>query len=240
MGAARCLYLLQGPHPSEERPLLYVGEADDVRGRLDQQAKSKDFWTLAVAFTSKDDTLNKAHVRYLESRLLTLATQVGRVVLDNGTAPTVPPLSEADVAEADGFLAELLVVAPLAGVTAFEALAAPSPSHPSLRCTGAGGASARGRETPEGFVVEEGSRVRLDTVASVAKLPVMALRQRLVASGVLLLDGGTYVFSRDHVFGSPSTAAAVVLGRTANGRVEWKTAEGRTLKELQEEALPSG
>ncbi len=234
------VYLLQGPHPSEERPLLYVGEADDVRGRLDQHAKSKDFWTLAVAFTSKDDTLNKAHVRYLESRLLTLAPQVGRVVLDNGTAPTVPPLSEADVAEADGFLAELLVVAPLTGVTAFEALAAPSPSHPSLLCKGAGGASARGRETPEVFVVEEGSRVRLDTVASVAKLPLMALRQRLVASGVLLLDGATYVFSRDHVFGSPSNAAGVVLGRTANGRVEWKTAEGKTLKELQEETLPSG
>lgn len=146
-------------------------------GRLDQHAKSKDFWTLAVAFTSKDDPLNKAHVRYLESRLLTLATQVGRVVLDNGTAPTVPPLSEADVAEADGFLAELLVVAPLAGVTAFEALAAPSPSHPSL-LHGAGGASACGRETPEGFVVEEGSRVRLDTVASVAKLRLAVHRRR--------------------------------------------------------------
>lgn len=109
----------------------------------------------------------------------------------------------------------------------------------SRLCKGAGGASARGRETP-GFVVEEGSRIRLDTVASVAKLPVMALRQRLVASGALLLDGATYVFSRDHVFGSPSTTAAVVLGRTANSRVEWKTAEGRTLKELQEEALTSG
>lgn len=54
------------------------------------------------------------------------------------------------------------------------------------------------------------------------------------------LPAATYVFSRGHAFGSPSTAAAVVLGRTANGRVEWKTAEGRTHKELQEEALPCG
>lgn len=42
---------------------------------------------------------------------------------------------------------------------------------------------------------------------------------------------GTYVFS------SPSTAAAVVLGRSANGRTQWKDEKGRTLKELQALAL---
>ena len=37
-----------------------------------------------------------------------------------------------------------------------------------------------------------------------------------------------------YVFASPSTAAGVVQGRTANGRIDWKTKEGRTLKQLQE------
>ncbi len=35
-------------------------------------------------------------------------------------------------------------------------------------------------------------------------------------------------------FSSPSTAACVVLGRNANGRMEWKDAQGRALKVLQE------
>jgi len=51
---------------------------------------------------------------------------------------------------------------------------------------------------------------------------------------VLGLQGGLYQFTQDYSFSSPSTAAAVVLGRSANGRIEWKAADGRTLKELQE------
>jgi hypothetical protein len=45
--------------------------------------------------------------------------------------------------------------------------------------------------------------------------------------------GGLYQFTQDYSFSAPSTAAAVVLGRSANGRIEWKAADGRTLKEIQ-------
>ena len=63
-----------------------------------------------------------------------------------------------------------------------------------------------------------------------------AARRSLVENGVLRLDGQHYVFTQDYVFGSPSTAAGVVLGRSANGRTEWQTAQLKTLKALQEEA----
>ncbi len=232
------VYLLQGPPEADTRPKLYVGEADDVRNRLDEHARKKDWWTLAVAFTSTTDTLNKAHVRYLESRLIGLARDAGRSTLDNGTVPPVPPLSEVDRAEADGFLAELLVVVPLAGVAAFERLQEPAQGRPLLRAKGAGGADGRGRETPEGFVVEQGSRARRTVVASVQGTWVSESRDRLLVAGVLREDGDTYVFDRDHLFPSPSAAAAVVLGRSANGRVEWRAEDGRTLKQLQEEQLP--
>lgn len=59
----------------------------------------------------------------------------------------------------------------------------------------------------------------------------------LIGNGVLTRvaeeGAGDYRFAQDYVFTSPSTAA-VVLGPSANGRVEWKDATGRTLKELQE------
>jgi len=84
-----------------------------VRERVDIHVKGKDFWTNVIAFTSKDNNLNKAHVRYLEARLLQLAARAGRVTLDNGTAPPLPRLSEADIADMAGFLAEMLVILPL-------------------------------------------------------------------------------------------------------------------------------
>ncbi|MFG0297460.1 MAG: DUF4357 domain-containing protein, partial [Maioricimonas sp. JB045] len=36
----------------------------------------------------------------------------------------------------------------------------------------------------------------------------------------------------DYLFKTPSGAASVVLGRTANGWIEWKTADGRTLHDV--------
>jgi hypothetical protein len=60
------------------------------------------------------------------------------------------------------------------------------------------------------------------------------LRQNLIERGVLQQEGNHYRFTQDYAFSSPSTAAAVVLGRSANGRIEWKDGQGRTLKELQE------
>ncbi|MGH8830021.1 MAG: DUF4357 domain-containing protein [Polaromonas sp.] len=59
------------------------------------------------------------------------------------------------------------------------------------------------------------------------------VRQELIANGVLAREGDAYRFTQDYVFSSPSTAAAVVLGRSANGRIEWKDAKGQTLKALQ-------
>jgi hypothetical protein len=65
------------------------------------------------------------------------------------------------------------------------------------------------------------------------------LRQRLVNEGVMRPDGDGLRFTKPHIFDSPSTAAGVVMGRTANGRIEWKDSAGRTLKERQEAALAS-
>jgi hypothetical protein len=44
-------------------------------------------------------------------------------------------------------------------------------------------------------------------------------------------------FTQDYLFNSPSTAAGVAQGRSANGRIDWKDDRGRTLKEFQEEKM---
>ena len=232
------VYLLLGPRPDGEGDMLYVGEGDPIRPRLESHYAQKDFWTRAIGFTTTTaGQLNKAHVQFLESRLIALARAAKRLPLDNANQPAEPSLSEADRADMEVFLAHMLGMLPVLGVRAFEqAPKAPAAkAGPVLTCKGKG-VQATGYEASQGFVVRAGSQAVADTVPSMALhvRGMFDLRQELIGNGVLGLQGGLYQFTQDYSFSSPSTAAAVVLGRSANGRIEWKAADGRTLKKLQE------
>jgi len=232
------VYLLTGPSAGEtSKDRLYIGEVDDVRDRLDNHFRNKEFWTAVIAFISKDDNLNKAHVRYLEARLIQVASEADRVAVENNTAPPLPRLLEADRAEMEGYLAEMLVILPVLGVMAFEQVAHTAPAADSMRLMSTQ-CDATGADGSEGFTVFEGSVARLDEVRSIHPF-LTALRQRLIDEGVLHPDGAGLRFAKPYVFASPSTAAGVVTGRNANGRIEWKDSAGRTLKERQEAALGS-
>jgi hypothetical protein len=79
------VYVLLGSDPESGDPAAYVGEAEAVAERL-KQHKAKEFWTSAVAFVSKDENLTKAHIRYLEGRLIEESARVGRYKLTNAAA----------------------------------------------------------------------------------------------------------------------------------------------------------
>lgn len=228
------VYVLAGTGDDGESR-LYIGEADVLGDRLRSHASRKDFWTWFVAFTSADENLNKAHVRYLECRLLTLARTANQWTVENAAAPNEPPLSEADRADADWFLSEMLVIYPILGIDAFEAAAseaAPPGGADDLVLEQRGG-HGRGRETKDGFVVLADSRARASEVAS-AKPWLTDLRRKLIERGVLVAEDGSLRFSQDYRFTSPSSAAAVLVGGSANGRKAWRTSDGRTLREVQE------
>lgn len=239
------VYVLTGPS-EDGAARVYIGEADVLRDRLKQHAARKDFWTRLVAFTSTNEGLNKAHVRYLESRLVGLARAANQWEMENGTQPGSPPLSEPDRADAEWFLAEMLVIFPLLGIDAFEA-ATNQASSPVL---GQGrespelylrerGAEARGREVGDGFVVLKGSRARTREVESIHDY-LRDLRSRLKERGVLAVEGMGLVFTQDFRFSSPSTAAGVLVGGSANGRRAWKDEDGITLKKLQDARAEAG
>ncbi|MES1946083.1 hypothetical protein C84B14_02016 [Salinisphaera sp. C84B14] len=233
------VYVLNGP-AEDGAPRLYVGEADVLGERLKQHVAGKEFWTRAVAFTSTNEGLNKAHVRYLESRLIELAKRANQWAVENGTTPGVPPLSEADRADAEWFLDEMLVIFPVLGIDAFESAAgqarvesAPSQSTPIELHLNERGARGRGREVADGFVVLEDSMARLDETVSIHE-HMRDMRQQLQDRGVLVRDGQGLRFTQDFRFNSPSSAAGVLVGGSANGRICWKDEGGRTLKALQE------
>ncbi len=230
------VYLLLGPREDGEGDQLYIGEGDPIGARLRSHFAQKDFWTQAICFVASHGQLNKAHVQFLEASLIRLAKEVKRVPLDNAHQPTDPSLSEADLADMSVFLSNMLSMLPVLGVNAFERAASKSAerSAPMLMVKGKG-VSAKGFESTQGFVVKSGSEAVTDCVPSM-ELHVRGmyeLRQELIRNGVLAKKDDRYVYSQDYVFSSPSTAAAVILGRSANGRIEWKDAAGRTLKELQ-------
>jgi hypothetical protein len=224
-------YVLVGDAAGDAgEPRVYVGEAEDLRKRIDQH-QAKDFWTRVIAVTSKDQSLNKAHVRYLEARLLKLAADAKRAQLENGTAPPLPYLAEADIADTETFLDEALTILPLLDIRAFDVPVTSTKKAPLLRLTGPD-TTAQGRDEPGGFLVLAGSTGRVETVPSIHPF-LVERRQQLLNQGVLVPRDGVLQLSTDYQFDSPSTAAGVLLGRAANGRTEWKDAQGRTLKELQ-------
>ena len=227
------VYVLLGPSESSDLPIAYIGEADPVRFRLEQHHSSKDFWTVAYFFTSKDTNLNKAHIEYLEHRLVALAREAKRCKLENGNIPGKPSLSEADQADVEGFLEELLLCFPVLGVTIFDRPET-KPVGRQLLLLKNKGVTAEGYESENGFVVRSGSTAVTKTVESIPP-HALILRHELLTSEILRQKGKDfYYLTQDYEFSSPSTAAAVLIGASVNGRVLWKTSEGITLKQLQE------
>lgn len=225
------VYVLVGPSESSSLPRAYVGEGDPVLPRLDEHARKKDFWTHAVVFTSNSKSLNKAHVQRLESRLVELAASARRCVLDNGNVPQPPSLSEADTAEVEGFLDDLLLCLPILGYGFFEPAPTEAVAGRELWLK-AKGLQSRGFETPNGFTVCKGAQAVKVETRSIHPF-LQNLRATLLQQELLVDRGAFYELTQDYVFDAPSTASGVLLGRPSNGRVEWKTADGHTLKSVQ-------
>lgn len=232
------VYFLIGESQTGQLPKIYIGEGDPIRPRLDQHSREKDFWTHAVAFVSKDQNLNKAHVQRLEARLVELAKDAKRCELENGNIPKAPSLSEADVAEIEGFLDDILLCLPTLGYTFFEkplgtTLTNGQSAPQNILFLNARGIEATGADTPQGFVVYQGAH------ASKSETPSMhaymrEIRSDLMRLGVFKDKGEFYELTQSYTFPSPSTAAGVLLGRATNGRTDWKTKDGKTLKFIQE------
>ncbi|NNN22063.1 MAG: GIY-YIG nuclease family protein [Acidimicrobiales bacterium] len=234
------VYFLIGDYvndDSTEETAVYIGESDNVGERLKKHALpvdrgGKDFWDRAIVLTSKDSNLTKAHARYLESRFISIAKQARRSVVTNGTDPDSISLPESDKSDMENFISEAQVLLPVLGVSVFRVI------DPSRRSTGNISDTtftpifelspsnrkvvAKMQIVDGEFVVLKGSTTT-KTWTSV-KTSYSGLRKKLEEDGILELsdDADVKRFVQDYAFSSPSAAAAVVLGRAANGRTEWK------------------
>lgn len=116
------VYILVGYRPDDdELPALYIGQSDGIGKRLDNHIQNKDFWNWGVVFVSTNNNgLNRAHVAWLEYALIRRAIDAKRCLQENDKVPQEPSLSEADKADTQAFLKEILQILPLVGLRAFE------------------------------------------------------------------------------------------------------------------------
>lgn len=229
------IYILTGPDPEKEgMTRVYIGSANSVRERIKQSAEKREFWETAIAVTTSDDDLSKGHAEYLEARLIQITAQAGRVTLDNGTQPDTSRrrLPEADVANMEQFLANLRIILPVVGLDMLkpQPRAVTQTAKPvEERTTGEvqfeirhkSGVQATAVEEEGEFIVLEGSEALTGT--GYVQQSYGGLKEQLVADGVLVPHGTNKLrFAKPWPFNSPSAAAAVVLDRNSNGRIEWK------------------
>jgi len=176
-------------------------------------------------------------VRYLESRLITEATQIGRFTLEQNQAGG-SKLPESDREDMEVFLARIRQLLPVLGSDILAPIAQPAAkTQPGgvLFCR-IKGAEARGQRTANGFVILHGSTAVLEERPSTESYPyVIAQRKQLIGDGTLIEKDGYLVFTKDAEFSSPSAAAVVIHGGSANGLTAWKTKDGKSLKQLDEQ-----
>jgi hypothetical protein len=228
------VYLLLGDKDGE--PTAYIGEGEDISSRIRSHEQQKDWWTQAALITTAGNALNKAHVKYLESRLIEIGRNAGRVELENDTTPQRPSLSEADVAKMETFLEYLLIVLPALRIDLFlDYTKSPVPMQTETEVLSDGarpvfemssrrhGLRARAVLNGDDFTVIQGSQARLQWEGRGMENSTYArLHAELLRNGVLVADGDHCVFAKDYAFRSPSAAASVVHGRQARGTTEWK------------------
>lgn len=228
------VYLLTGVDPLSGGPAVYIGEAESIQSRLKQHI-DKDFWNHVVYFTSKDENLTKSHIRYLEGRIIELARLAGRASLTNSQA-TTSKLPESDRADMEIFLEKIEQLLPALGVEVLVPIAAHQESKEEARTLFCeiSGLKARGHLTPNGIVVLAHSQAVPSLRPSAKDYPwVVNAREQLLKGGILVAAAGYLLFTKNHEFSSPTAAAAVIHGGTANGRTAWKDIGGQTLKQIE-------
>lgn len=235
------VYLLFGKAEfSTTKPRGYIGEAENAYGRLVQHVSEKEFWNESVVFISKDENLNKAHIKYLESRLYEIAISASRYDVQNGNTPTKSSISEADQAEMEEFIDYVKMLINTMGFKVFEPIVKKNTVNnlqsEELFIKGARGANATGKRVSDGFVVFKDSEIAIDTVPSFPKA-FNALRDELIENELITQSGGKLKFASDYLFSSPSASAAVVMGRNANGLIEWKDKKGSDLKSIEAQEI---
>lgn len=229
------VYFLFGQNDEDALPRVYIGEAENCYLRLKQHNKEKDFWETAVVFVTNNNQnqFTKTDVKYLERLSFQKATEIKRYMI-NQTVPAASFVPEWRTYDLLDIFETMKILLSTLGFHLFETIRKSRENditnhtnNSIFFCKGKG-LVASGEYTDEGFVIFKGSKMSKSTSVSIHNF-LITKREALIKDRIVLDNGEFYIFQKDHLFSSPSTAAGVMLGRNANGWREWKNKDGETM-----------
>ncbi len=224
------VYILFGTDEDTGKNRAYIGEAEDIYKRLIQHNKSKEFWRECTIFVSQDNSLNKAHIKFIENELYLKANQVGRYVIENDTKPTKTTLDGADEIRAIKFYEKIKMLTSIYGYPIFDDIVSKEKIEEQkniLYLTNNKITYAKGIMTDEGFVILKGSKIK-EGISEGISLSLLKFAERERNSEDII--NGEFV--NDHLCSSPSMAGVIILGRNCSGYEEWKNKDGKKLKDI--------
>ncbi|MDR0994251.1 MAG: GIY-YIG nuclease family protein [Verrucomicrobiota bacterium] len=239
------IYFLFGTSDQTDKEgMVYIGQAairknnKGILHRLQEHRRDsdKDYWTEAVVFTTSNNWFGATEISYLENSFYNLAIKAKRYEVKNGNAPTKGNITEEKESELEEFVDYAKIVMGTLGHKLFESLRPvstpdPTANKPEMEAlplyVKGRGADAQAMLTSEGLVVLAGSIIRKKVDKS---CPESAKKVR--ADNKDNIDEDSRL-TKDLLFGSPSGASAFVLGASTNGNAVWKTADGKSLKEVE-------
>jgi len=226
-------------------PTVYIGQAglrkngEGILYRLQEHKRNpdKDYWTEAVVFTTSNNSFGPTEISYLENRFYNIATEAKRYIVKNNNDPAIGHVTEEKKSELEEFIDYAKIVMGTLGHMVFEPLLQTPSTHTLESGTAVTdgqifyitrtNANAKCRLTNEGIVVLTGSVIRKDFVPSCPD-SVKTLRKDNKNN----IDKD-YTLLKDILFKTPSGASSFVLGASSNGNIEWKTEDGRMLKDVE-------
>ena len=243
------VYFLFGTSDQTGKSVVYIGQAgarkngEGILNRLQEHKRNpeKDYWTEAIVFTTTNNSFGPTEISYLENRFCSLASEAKRYEVQNGNDPTPGNVTEEKESELEEFIDYAIVImgtlghkvfVPLIEVSTRENLIVEDNSEKvfylkrKIRKSGQV-IEAKCKQTNEGFVVLQGSHIEIiDSQSIPTRIKDARLNSNVDSNGVL---------QEDVLFNSPSYAAAFVIGGHVNGLTEWKTIDGKSLKDIENE-----
>jgi hypothetical protein len=230
------VYLMKSqPEDDVYAERVYIGEAEKIRDRLKAHIQSGKEFEEIVFFAAADEQLTKAHVKYLESRLVELAKEAKTAEIENSTTPGRANLPESDCEDMETFIDNIKLILPVVGYQCLvpsQIKDAPKPTAEDVVYDFVKKRLTAAMVVQEGkYVVKKGSEARIQETDSCHE-SIRKARARLLREGVLQEQNGVYVFMEDYAFGSSSGAAGVLGGLGLAGPINWRNRKtGKLLKE---------
>lgn len=242
------IYFLFGKNDDDE-DCVYVGQArnrkngEGLLGRVQEHIKDSFYFTDAVMLTTQNNIFGPTEISYLENKFTNLSIDADRYNVRNGNEPNPGTVTEEKESELLEFIEYSKLVMGVLGYKIFIPINNKDESVDSddlyLYLSRRDAKTNREikatcKRTSEGFVVLKGSDFcEIDADHIKNKTSIKNIREKCINSGGVV-DGKLI---KDYLFNSPSYAATFVLGKSSNGRTEWKDKDGVTLKEIEEKEI---